>query len=115
VQRAAEFAATDSANRIDTTFFNPGGVGGAGTEELPNWYRLFPATLRARFALVSWDPRGVGASSAVQCFRSDRREARFLGQAVAAFPRGRAQRRLWTLSQSPSAGRAGGASRRTCR
>jgi hypothetical protein len=44
VQRAAEFAATDSANRIGTIFFNPRGVGGAGTEELPNWYPLFPAT-----------------------------------------------------------------------
>jgi pimeloyl-ACP methyl ester carboxylesterase len=56
--------------------------------------------LRARFDLVSWDPRGVGASTAVQCFRSDRREARFLGQAAAAFPRGRAQRRLWTHLQA---------------
>jgi pimeloyl-ACP methyl ester carboxylesterase len=89
-------AATDSANRIGTIFFNPGGPGGAGTEDLPNWYRLFPATLRARFDLVSWDPRGIGASTAVQCFRSDRREARFLGVAAAAFPQGRAQERLWT-------------------
>jgi hypothetical protein len=46
-------AATDSANRIGSIFFNPGGPRGAGTEELPNWYRLFPATLRARFDLVS--------------------------------------------------------------
>jgi pimeloyl-ACP methyl ester carboxylesterase len=89
-------AATDSANRIGSIFFNPAGPGGAGTEELPNWYRLFPATLRARFDLVSWDPRGVGASTAVQCFRSDRREARFLGPAAAAFPQGRAERRVWT-------------------
>jgi pimeloyl-ACP methyl ester carboxylesterase len=88
--------ATDSANRIGTIFFNPGGPGGAGTEDLPHWYRLFPASLRARFDLVSWDPRGVGASTAVQCFRSDRREARFLGAGAAAFPQGPAQQRLWT-------------------
>jgi pimeloyl-ACP methyl ester carboxylesterase len=89
-------AATDSANRIGTMFFNPGGPGGAGTEDLPNWYQLFPAALRARFDLVSWDPRGIGDSTAVQCFASDRREARFLGAAAAAFPQGRAQQRLWT-------------------
>jgi pimeloyl-ACP methyl ester carboxylesterase len=87
--------AVDSANRIGTIFFNPGGPGGAGTQDLPNWYRLFPATLRAAFDLVSWDPRGIGASTAVQCFRSDRAEAQFLGAAGAAFPQGRVQQRLW--------------------
>jgi pimeloyl-ACP methyl ester carboxylesterase len=78
--------AADAADRVGTIFFNPGGPGGAGTQDLPSWYRLFPAALRARFDLVSWDPRGVGASTAVQCFRSDRQEARFLGAAAAAFP-----------------------------
>jgi pimeloyl-ACP methyl ester carboxylesterase len=88
--------AAGAADRVGTIFFNPGGPGGAGTEDLPNWYRLFPAALRARFDLVSWDPRGIGASTAVQCFRSDRQEARFLGPAAAAFPQGRGQQRLWT-------------------
>jgi pimeloyl-ACP methyl ester carboxylesterase len=88
--------AADAAHRVGTIFFNPGGPGGAGTQDLPSWYRLFPAALRARFDLVSWDPRGVGASTAVQCFRSDRQEARFLGAAAAAFPQGRAQQRRWT-------------------
>jgi hypothetical protein len=40
--------ATDAAERIGTIFFNPGGPGGAGTEDLPNWYGLFPAPLRAQ-------------------------------------------------------------------
>src|SRR5215211_2925476 len=88
--------ATDPANRIGAIFFNPGGPGGAGTQDLPNWYGLFPAPLRERFDLVSWDPRGIGASTAVQCFSSDRQEAQFLGAAAAAFPQGRAQQRLWT-------------------
>jgi pimeloyl-ACP methyl ester carboxylesterase len=81
-------AATDAANRIGTIFFNPGGPGGAGTEDLPNWSRLFAATLRARFDLVSWDPRGIGASTAVQCFRSDRREARFVERGRRGIPAG---------------------------
>src|SRR5215218_10055475 len=70
--------ATGAAERIGTIFFNPGGPGGAGTQDLPNWYGLFPAPLRERFDLVSWDPRGIGASTAVQCFSSDRQEAQFL-------------------------------------
>ena len=87
--------ATDPAHRAGTLFFNPGGPGGAGTEDLPAWLGLFPAELRARFDLVSWDPRGVGASTAVQCFASARREAEFLGAAAAAFPVGAAQERAW--------------------
>jgi hypothetical protein len=31
-------AATDAANRIGTIFFNPGGPGGAGTEDLPRGF-----------------------------------------------------------------------------
>ena len=54
-------AATDQANRIGTLFFNPGGPGGSGTEDLPQFLDLFPAAVRARFDIVSWDPRGVGA------------------------------------------------------
>ena len=33
--------------------------------QLPPWLGFFPATLRARFDLISWDPRGVGASTAI--------------------------------------------------
>src|SRR3954451_24521047 len=73
----------------------PGGPGGAGTQDLPSWLGLFPAALRRRFDVMSWDPRGVGASTAVQCFASARREAAFLGAAAAAFPVGRAAERAW--------------------
>src|SRR5579859_7812662 len=60
--------ATDPAHRIGSLFFNPGGPGGSGVEALPLVYSLFPAQVRAQFDLVSFDPRGVGASTAVQCY-----------------------------------------------
>src|SRR5689334_17546084 len=60
--------ATEPDNRIGVLFFNPGGPGGQGTIDVPGWLSLFPATVRARFDIVSWDPRGIGASTAVQCF-----------------------------------------------
>ena len=50
--------ASDPAHRLGALFFNPGGPGGSGTALLPQIYRFFPAALRARFDIVSWDPRG---------------------------------------------------------
>jgi pimeloyl-ACP methyl ester carboxylesterase len=93
---AIRHPATDPANRLGTLFFNPGGPGGAGTESLPAWLELFPAELRARFDLLSWDPRGVGASTAVQCFATlDDEQAFFAGIPFEFFPVGRAEQRAW--------------------
>jgi pimeloyl-ACP methyl ester carboxylesterase len=90
--------ATDPAHRIGTLFFNPGGPGAPGTGVLPlGLDRLFPAALRERFDIVSWDPRGVGDSTAVHCFGSQQAENHFLGSMVAgaSFPVGAAQERRW--------------------
>ena len=82
--------ATDPARRLGSLFINPGGPGGSGTSAIPALIRLVPAMLRARFNVVSWDPRGVGESTAVQCFSSRYDESTFLG-AAADFPLGTAQ------------------------
>ena len=92
--------ATDPAHRIGTLFFNPGGPGASGKEALasPQGYPFFSSTLRARFDLVSWDPRGVGASTAVRCFASTKDEERFLdgvAQPGASFPVGKAEKKKW--------------------
>jgi pimeloyl-ACP methyl ester carboxylesterase len=87
--------ATDPAHRRGTLFFNSGGPGGAGTEDLPAWIALFPAEVRARFDLLSWDPRGVGASTAVQCFATLDDEQAFFAGVPEGFPVGRAEQRAW--------------------
>ena len=56
-----------SRKRIGVLFTNPGGPGGSGVEFLRSAVDVFPAAIRASFDLVSWDPRGVGASAPVRC------------------------------------------------
>ena len=87
--------ATDPANRLGTLFFNPGGPAGPGTVQLPQWLHFFPATLQARFDLISWDPRGVGASTAVRCFATREDEQKFFAGLPDGFPVGRTQQRDW--------------------
>lgn len=70
--------ASDPARRIGTLFWNPGGPGASSTVALPQAYSFFPAAVRARFDIASWDPRGVGASTAVRCFPSMDDDLRFL-------------------------------------
>ncbi|MDQ1305202.1 MAG: hypothetical protein QG671_1033 [Actinomycetota bacterium] len=82
--------ATDPAHRIGSLFFNPGGPGGSGVASLPGVTALFTPQLRARFDLVSWDPRGIGQSTSIQCFANAAEEAAFLAK-VPAIPVGSSQ------------------------
>lgn len=54
-------------DRIGSLVFNPGGPGGSGVEFLDQVAVFTPSTVAARFDLVSFDPRGVGASSSIEC------------------------------------------------
>jgi pimeloyl-ACP methyl ester carboxylesterase len=53
--------------RIGSLIINPGGPGGSGVEFLGSAAPAFPSELTDRFDLVSFDPRGVGASDPVRC------------------------------------------------
>lgn len=86
--------ATRPSVRVGTLLINPGGPGGAGTVQIPDWYLLLPRVVRERFDVVSWDPRGIGQSTAVQCFSSQAAENAFLGDA-ANFPVGAAQKQTY--------------------
>ncbi|MEV0635134.1 alpha/beta hydrolase [Streptomyces sp. NPDC050619] len=57
-------------NRIGSLLFNFGGPGASGVSTMPA-YATAVSPLRERYDLVSWDPRGVGASEGVRC-RSDK-------------------------------------------
>ncbi len=63
----ARAATADDEVRIGSLVFNPGGPGGSGIEFLTNAAAAVPPELAERFDLVSFDPRGVGASSAIDC------------------------------------------------
>ncbi|MFP5488893.1 MAG: alpha/beta hydrolase [Acidimicrobiia bacterium] len=52
---------------IGSVVFNPGGPGGSGIEFLELAVFGIPSELAERFDLVSFDPRGVGASAGVDC------------------------------------------------
>ena len=69
--------ASGRTRRLGSVFLNPGGPGGSGVGALPLVLGTLPAALVARFDWVSWDPRGVGASTAVQCFASQPRRSAF--------------------------------------
>ncbi|MET7450882.1 alpha/beta hydrolase [Streptomyces sp. NPDC005574] len=57
-------------DRIGSLLFNFGGPGASGVSTLPA-YSATVSALRERYDLVSWDPRGVGASEGLRC-RSDK-------------------------------------------
>jgi pimeloyl-ACP methyl ester carboxylesterase len=50
-----------------TLVFNPGGPGESGNQILPIILGLFPVSVRRQFSIVSFDPRGTGASDPIQC------------------------------------------------
>ncbi|WP_433229011.1 alpha/beta hydrolase [Actinomadura formosensis] len=62
--------ALDPAARIGTLVFGPGGPGDSGVDrvtELEGGIDRFSDELRKHFDIVSFDPRGVGASQPVTC------------------------------------------------
>lgn len=87
--------ATDPAHRIGSLLFNPGGPAGAGTTSLPIAYPLFPLRVQERFDIVSWDPRGAGESTSVQCFADKAEYDAWFAQLPVGFPVGLEQERRW--------------------
>ena len=54
-----------TGDRTGALFINPGGPGASGLDFL--FGNPFTATITSKFDLVSWDPRGVGASTRLAC------------------------------------------------
>lgn len=60
--------AKDQAHRIGSVVINPGGPGESGVSFLRDFVSgRLPKGLNDRLDLVSWDPRGTGASSPIEC------------------------------------------------
>jgi pimeloyl-ACP methyl ester carboxylesterase len=74
----ARLPARRPSQRIGVLFVNPGGPGGSGIGLLRRAQRAFGGRLRDRFDIVSWDPRGVAASTPVRCTRDKGELERFI-------------------------------------
>jgi pimeloyl-ACP methyl ester carboxylesterase len=81
--------ATDPAHRLGSLFFNSGGPAEQIGPFLDS-YPQIPAELRARFDIVSFDPRGFDPSSAISCFPTLAAEHKFLA-GLPLFPVGHRQ------------------------
>ncbi|RZU12834.1 alpha/beta hydrolase [Streptomyces sp. BK239] len=69
-------ASGEASRRIGSLVFNFGGPGGSGVATLPAFGEDY-ATLRTRYDLVSFDPRGVGRSAGVRCENDQQLDAYF--------------------------------------
>ena len=58
--------ATNPSSRMGSLLINPGGPGESGIDYLRSDVRVY-SNLNRTFDLVSWDPRGVSASTPVHC------------------------------------------------
>ncbi|MEL6890504.1 MAG: alpha/beta fold hydrolase [Actinomycetota bacterium] len=67
IEIAVARADTAGGDQLGHVVFNPGGPGGSGIDFLTQAALTIPTDVQDRFDLVSFDPRGVGASTAVEC------------------------------------------------
>jgi pimeloyl-ACP methyl ester carboxylesterase len=89
--------ATKPSRRIGTAFFSPGGPA-AAKPLFPTVVEGLLAPVRRRFDVISWDPRGLGESTAVRCFASPAAEDRFfagVGKPALTFPVGPFEMSRW--------------------
>jgi pimeloyl-ACP methyl ester carboxylesterase len=101
--------AADPARRAGSLFVNSGGP----SEQIESFvagFGVIPAALRARFDIITFDPRGFGFSTAVRCFPTAAAESTFLA-ALPPFPVGARQdaawERTWARFDARCAGRNG--------
>ncbi|MFI1825299.1 alpha/beta fold hydrolase [Streptomyces sp. NPDC020412] len=63
----SRLSAADPAKRRGVLLFNPGGPGGDGLDMPLMMRELLPQSVKDRYDLIGFDPRGVGQSAPVRC------------------------------------------------
>jgi pimeloyl-ACP methyl ester carboxylesterase len=86
--------ATGPAHRLGSLFINGGGPG-AQVDGLVATYPAIPAALRASYDIITFDPRGFGASAPIQCFRTQAAEYALLAPIKGYWPVGAHQISVW--------------------
>ena len=84
--------------RIGSLFVNPGGPGGLGTELAYAAPYFLGDEVLDRFDVVGFDPRGIGYSANVKCFRSARDQSAAFAGLLPAFPYGSSQEAAYLRS-----------------
>jgi pimeloyl-ACP methyl ester carboxylesterase len=59
--------AADPHERIGSLVMNPGGPGASAVQFVHQSARMLPSTIRDRFDIVGFDPRGVGGTAPIDC------------------------------------------------
>lgn len=86
--------ATDPAHRLGSLFINGGGPS-AQVDGLASSYQAIPAALRASYDIITFDPRGFGASTPIQCFPTQAAENTLLAPIKGYYPAGAHQISVW--------------------
>lgn len=86
--------ATDPAHRIGSLFINTGGAVGQIDSFADAIYPQLPAALQERYDTITFDPRGIGHSTAVRCFSTEAAENAFFSK-LPQFPVGANQNAQW--------------------
>ncbi|WP_205718469.1 alpha/beta hydrolase [Actinomadura sp. WMMA1423] len=90
--------ARNAEKRIGSLFLNPGGPGGQGTAIAYQAPDFLGEDVLDRFDIVGFDPRGIGFSSNVACFRSTRDQTLAMAGMDVAFPLGAKQEAAYVKS-----------------
>jgi pimeloyl-ACP methyl ester carboxylesterase len=101
--------AANRSKRIGTLFVNPGGPGGSGVEMVRADPEIFPASVRARFDVVGFDPRFVGSSRPVATCMYDEAFGDFVSSQP-AFPVTDEQESAFAVAEAGYAKRCAGRS-----
>lgn len=85
--------AAGPGRRLGSLFFNQGGPA-PQNDTFSRAYLGLPATVRARYDIVSFDMRGYGQSTTISCFPTQQAEDKFLAN-LPIFPIGHRQQQAW--------------------
>jgi pimeloyl-ACP methyl ester carboxylesterase len=97
--------ARDPKKRIGSLFVNPGGPGGQGTALAYQASDFLGDDVLDRFDIVGFDPRGIGFSDNVKCFKSTKDQTGALAGFTVPFPIGKKEETAF-ISSAKALGKA---------
>ncbi len=74
---ALRYKAKDQVHRLGSLVVNPGGPGASGVDFAYNAPAIFSSEILSKYDIVGFDPRGVGASSAINCLTDKETDANY--------------------------------------